>query len=448
MMVERHYDDEALISLLETDRIHADAHLPACVPCTSKLESFRMIADALEERDVWDTRELRTQPPAASIARLRSFADQMSFEDTQAEAILRELLAGPREEWMPRLRRHPEWRTAGVVRKLVDETIKVIMTMPPDALEMTALSTEIADHLDPTTFASDTVMRLRGAAWRDRGYALFYVGRFAESVTATDRAELNFAACMVDEYDRARVSIVRSLSLSAMEDTANARIAARTSGDTFVSHGDLTRLASARLAEAHLLFTVHDYPAAEEILLDLEHRVRFTGDAETHARILGNLGFCSWQLKKIEDALRYHESAAALLDDLGIYTEAVRTRWNVASILAEAGRTDEAHARFDQLKETFDRLGMTSEAALVSLEIAELLLMRDEFGAVENICRTAIRSFEASGVPYTTRALVALAYMQEAARLRKATPVIARHVREYIGRLPQEGELLFAPPPL
>src|SRR5688572_26897601 len=115
MMVERHYDDEALISLMETDRAQSDSHLPDCAPCSEKLESFRMIADALEDGDVWDTRELRTEPPAASIARLRAFADQMSFEDTQAESILRELLAGPREEWMPRLRIHPEWRTAGVV---------------------------------------------------------------------------------------------------------------------------------------------------------------------------------------------------------------------------------------------------------------------------------------------------------------------------------------------
>jgi tetratricopeptide (TPR) repeat protein len=447
MLVERHYEDEALIALMETDRDRLDAHLPSCPQCAEKLESFRMIADALEEQDVWDTREVPEGPVPATIAALRSFADRMSLEDSQAETILRELLAGPREEWMPRLRLHPEWRTAGVVRKLIEGTVPVMMTMPPDALEMTALSTEIADHLDPTAFQSDTVMRLRGSAWRDRAYTLFYVGHFVDSVAATERAELNFQACVVDEYDRARVSIVKALSLRAMENIAVAMTEVRSSGDAFVRFGDLTRLASARITESHLLFSKGEYEEARKLLEPLERSIRDGGDAQTHARLLGNLGSIYAKLGRIEDALTSHEASASLHADLGNVTEFTRARWEVADILAAAGRHDQALSRYEQLKRTFGDLGMTSEAALVGLGMAELLILRGEFSAVEEICRSAMRSFEAAGISYTARALTALAYIQESAHSRTTTPVLIKQVRDYLRRLPQNGQLLFAPSP-
>jgi len=447
MMVERHYDDEALITLIEADRVRSDTHLPSCAACSEKLDTFRTISDVLHQHDVWDTAEVRRDPVPETIANLRAFADRMAFEDSAAEAILPELLAGPREEWMPRLMEHPEWRTAGVVRRLVAMTTGVVMTMPPDALEMTALSTEIAGHLDPAAFAPGTVERLRGSAWRDRAYALFYVGRFTDSLDAADRAEANFSLCVVDEWDRARVAIVKALSLRAMEDLSTAADAARFSSETFVRFGDVTRIASARLAQAQLLFSRGEYQMAADLLENVEHRMQGAGDANTHARVLGNLGYCYWKLGRTEEALRYHDASASLHEELGTLTEAVRIRWNVAAILASVGHVDEALARYEKLKNTFDELSMTSEGALVRLDIAELLIVRNEISAVEDTCRAAMRSFEASGIPYTSRALTALAFIHEAAQSRTVTPLLVRHVRDYIKRLPQNRDLLFAPPP-
>lgn len=447
MKVERHYDDEALLVYLEKQPIGADAHLSSCGDCSEKLETFQMITDILHEHDVWDTQEVRRDPAPETIANLRAFADRMAFEDTAAEAILPELLAGSREEWLPRLMEHPEWRTAGVVRRLLAESRRAVETMPPDALEMTTLATAITDHFDTGVPAGWSLARLRGHAWHDRAYALFYVGRFSEAVAATETADVRLQECVVDEYDRARVAIIRALSLRAMEDIPAAAAAVRFSSATFVRFGDVTRLASARLAETHLLFTQGEFETALRILEPLERQLRGTRDANIHARVLGNLGYCLWKLGRIEDALRHHDAAAALLDDLGVQTEAVRVRWNVASILAGAGLIAEAQTRLEKLRTSFDDLGMTSESALVSLDIADLLIAQENFGAVEEICRTAMLSFERAGISYSARALTALAYMREAARHRTVTPALVKQVRDYLRRLPQDAELLFAPPP-
>jgi hypothetical protein len=128
-------------------------------------------------------------------------------------------------------------------------------------------------------------------------------------------------------------------------------------------------------------------------------------------------------------------------------TEAVRVRWNIAVILGTAGRVEEALSRYEDVKRSFEALSMTSEAALVSLDMAELLILRGDYSTVEEICRAAMRSFESAGISYTARALTALALIREAAQSRTATPLLVKHVREYMRRLPQDAELLFAPPP-
>ncbi len=447
MMVERHYDDESLIAMMEADRVRGDDHLPSCTVCNEKLESFRTISTALHDNAIWDTREVRTDPNPNTIATLRTFADRMSAEDTAATHILPELLAGPREEWMPRLREHPEWRTAGVVRGLVGRTIAVMMSMPPDALEMTALSTEIADHLDPVTTGAPTVARVRAAAWRDRAYALYYVGQFLDSLTACDHAARLLDGCVVDEYDRARLGIVRTLSLRAVEKFDEAVEVIRDSSEAFADYADTTRYASARIAEVHLLFSRSEFAKALSILEPLERQLKETPDANIHARVLGNLGHCYWKLGRIDLALSHQEAATSLLDDLGERTEAVRSRWNIALVLASAGKTSEAMIRCEAIQRSFEELNMSSEAAVNGLEMAELLLASGEYNSVEKLCRSAIAFFQRAGIPHGTRALTALAYIQEAAQQRTATPALVKHVREYIKRLPHDGELLFAPPP-
>src|SRR5215210_117323 len=130
MMVERHYDDETLLAFLEKERLGSDSHLTDCLACSEKLDTFRTVTDVLHEHDVWDRATVRQDPVPETITSLRAFADRMASEDTAADAILPELLAGPREEWMPRLMAHPEWRTAGVVRRLAVAMIREVMTMP------------------------------------------------------------------------------------------------------------------------------------------------------------------------------------------------------------------------------------------------------------------------------------------------------------------------------
>jgi tetratricopeptide (TPR) repeat protein len=204
-------------------------------------------------------------------------------------------------------------------------------------------------------------------------------------------------------------------------------------------------VASARLAEAHLLFSLRDFDQAVAILSEQEASLQHTDHAETHARVLMNLGYAYWQNGKMFEGARYYEAAIGLFKELGITTEAARIQWAFARMLRDAGQTQEALKRFGELTVEFDRVGMTCEAALVGLDVAELILEDQRFAEVEEISVRAMRAFELAGVSYTAKALTALGYMREATRNRTATPKLVRHVRDFIRRLPAEEKLLFVP---
>ena len=445
--MDRHYEDEELSALAATARVEEDAHLRSCRDCAEKLEAFQLIAEALHDEAVWHTAELHTDPVPSTVATLRAFADAMAEDEAYGEEVLPELLSGSRETWMPRLEQHPEWRSAGVVRKLIEAASRAIDTMPPDAVEMTALATNVAERLDRDEYDREAIARLCGAAWRERAYALYYTGRFIDADQAVCASERHFSECLASEYDLARLGIVRALVFRAFERFEEALAAARTSSESFASFNELQRFASARLTEIHILFSRGNFETAEPILRKLAVQLEASSAADTHARVLANLAYCCRKLGKIDEAIRSYEAAASLFATLGVETEVVRVRWNVASTLAEAGRLSDAYDRLRALLPEMERLGMTSEAACNALDIAELLLARGSVNEVEQICRNAMAIFERAGVSYTAPALTALAYIREAVSQRRATQLLVRNVREYIRRLPAQPNLLFAPPP-
>lgn len=438
-----HFAEEDLIALLDAP-VASNEHMDACAECHEKFDTFRAVMCGLKDESVWDTTPLREEPVPATIVNLRAFADQMAAEDADAEFLVRELLDGPRGSWMPRLHEHPEYRTAGMVRKLIESASHAIDTMPPDAVAITMLATEIADHLDPATYTSDTVPHLRGTAWRERAYALFYTGAFADAEAALQASESNLSDCVVNEYELARVGIVRALVERGLERYSPALTQANASARVFERYRDGVRSASARLAQVHLLFSLNELKAAFGILVGLKREFECSADSDTYARILGNLGWCCSRLGRVDDAVMNHAAAAELFTEMGVRSAAVRERWNIARLLMTAGRLDDALPRLEQLCAEFRDLGMTASYTQVTLDLAEILITRDSYRKVDELCDAALRTLKNNHLEHTSTALTALALIQEAARHHTATPAFVQRVREYVRRAPAEPSLLFA----
>lgn len=445
MMAELHYDDASLIMLMESGR-GDDPHLVTCQQCSDSVAQYLAIREVLGDEAVWDLRELNDDPVSETIANLRAFATDMAREDAEADVILTSLLAGSRETWMPRLRRHPEWRTAGVVRRLIAATDKAIDTMPPDAVAITALATEIADSLDSEVYLSETILKLRGAAWRERAYALFYVGDFRPALEAIDRSEAWFAATVVDEYDGARVGLVRAWILRALEQTRGAFGLTRKSLVTFDTFGDVARLNMAHETEAAVHYKERDFRAAVAIWHELEQRLPID-ELHTRGFLLQNLAHAYRQLGDYARAQSHYELAIEVFTALGVQPAAVRARWHIGLTQMASGKYEEALAFLSNICDEFEQLGMRDEAVLTSLDRAEALLLLGRNDEVVAICQSLTRQFEDRGLEHTCGALTAIAYLREAIEAGRCTPAVVEHVRNYVRRTGTQQQLLFLPLP-
>lgn len=435
----QHFTDE---QLLELPPDHP--HLGECASCAAALQEIHDLAATLTTDLAWDDEPVSEIPNLATLSSLRSIATQMDAEDADAERNVASLLALPRESWMPALAAHPQYRTPGFVRRLIAETDRLIDSKPAEVVELTALAVEVADNLDVTQWYGDTIPRLRGAAWRERAYALYYVGRHVEALAAADRAGEHLARVAVSEYDGARLMHVRALIFRALERYDDALVALKSAAATLGEFGDERRATVAAAFEAAVAYSTRDYRRALQLFQYLADYARATGDLHTLASAQQNVAACQRELKDFESALRSFGSAVALFEELGMEAERVRARWHVGRVLLAEAKYPEAASILCAVKDSYARLEILDKAAIVAIDLAEASLMQGRFLEVVEACHHAISFYQQSALPYSANAMTALGLLGEAARAGRATTADVKRTRTYLENLPREPKLLFA----
>jgi tetratricopeptide (TPR) repeat protein len=435
----QHYSDEQLLELPPDNE-----HLASCATCTAALTHIRQLAATLVDEIVWDDEPLPDTPRVSTVATLRSIATQMDAEDADAERYVAELLATPREEWLVLLAARPHYRTPGLVRRLIVETDRLIDSKPADVVEITAIAVDVADGLDVGSWYGDTVPRLRGAAWRERAYALYVVGDHQKALAAAKIAEDVLASCEIADFDRARLFLVQSVILRLLERPQTARELAAEAGRIFTSYGDEARRNIATNAEAMLAYASRDFRRAATLFEGVAAQFDQLRDNRNRATVLQNMASCYRELGDFDSALRYFGEAVTLFSNLGMQLEQVRARWHVGRVLMLEAKYLDAVPVFRSVKDAYERLNVRDKAALVTLDLAEVSLIAGRTADVVDLCRTAMTFYASSGLTYTNNAMTALGLLREAASEGELEPSTVSKVRTYLERLPQQPTLLFA----
>jgi tetratricopeptide (TPR) repeat protein len=394
------------------DSLSRDPHIATCTACTKMLASVREIADCLKAPDVWDTTEISPDPNPNVLAFLDRAQSDMRAEDAAAEPWLRELLAQPREAWTPTLHAHPEWRTAGMVRKLIAATDRAIETMPPDAVEITALAVEIAEALPPARYGDSTVLRLRGHAWRERAYALYFTGSYNEALTAVERSRTAFAECGYSEFDDARAGVVLALICAEQEKFATGLAAVHAAADIFAGYDAPAKVVAARRTEGITLYQLRRFREALTVYHALETE---TITATERAALLQNIALCHRELGEFEAAGRYFAAAMDLFARGGFVTAIAKTRWHFGRVLLAQGRYAEALDALRQVREEFVASNMAHDIAEVTTDIAHALVVMGRTRNVADECRRALTYFASAGLTMTEPAMSAISLLQESA---------------------------------
>jgi tetratricopeptide (TPR) repeat protein len=445
-----HYDENALQEYLDDpseyrERAALETHVAICPTCRALLEELMSLEDALGSDAVWNRKETshREDPPES----IRMLATLLAAEDEEAARLLERLLGSPASFRRANVAALPEMRTAGVVRRLSTESRALREKQPMHALVVADASISLGEQLDPVRYPPSLLAEVRGTAWLERANVLRYLGRYPEALESLDVAERMFAVSPVPAYSTAIVDYTRAVVWLETGQLADSLRMARRSARVFRQFGEDERYVHAKIVEGAVLFDQSRYRESCDLFTSLLETARGLGEAATLAGLYGNVANCQLRLNELESAESYLQRALSLYTALGLEASRIRTRWHIGCLRIAAGNVNEGLARLREARNEFEALGARSDAALVTLDIAEALLASGERNAAEEaaeLCSGLVESFSAVGS--TGNALTALAFLREAFAAGRATPGLVRHVRDYLETRPDQSEQPFAPP--
>jgi tetratricopeptide (TPR) repeat protein len=433
MNTERHYDDEVLIRFV-TDDVAAtrDPHLSSCSSCGEALGALRLVTDTLHDPDVWDGRRLNDSPRQSTVDSLRAKQAAVAHEDSEAAGRIRQLLAQPRESWAASLDANRDWWTAGMVRKLAEQSEQSVMVHPPDAIELARMAASIAKTIGES--------QLEAVALRDYAYCLCYTGNYLEALKVADRAMT--AAATAHIHEQSRIEVVRALILADLGRDGEAIEIARGAAATFLELGDHVRYVSALRTEA---FALHHLRRFREVLAIYRralaiYRLSESSDrthTEAVASLLQNIAVCHRELREFNESLSFLTSALQLLEPFGKTVLVIKSRWQVARVLLMQGKHAEALAILQSVREEFRELKMLQDIALVTIDMAHALSVIGLPSQVIELCHSATQYFASSGLTSSEGALTALALVREAAAAGNLTLELLEESRHRAERKPQ-----------
>lgn len=425
MMIEQHYDEEVLAGFLDEpiDAATRDKHLDTCSLCKRTLQSMRDTTVLLKKPAIWDRQRFSTTAKPETLAFLRAVQQTMADEDAAAKVYVARLLAGDRESWSARLEEYPEWRTPGLVRQLIAATDRAIDLMPRDALEITRLACDVAEQLPE----SDRVVRLRGNAWYERGYALFYTGAFHEALRALKTAESQFDQLPTADHEIGRLNLVRGMIYRALErfDEALPLIAGAVA--FFREYGDVERYHSASLALGITHMSRRQF--REALVVHLKIADDIAAGCRSRASALHNAAICYREIGELDSAISCFSRAIVAFESAGMMSFRAKARGTLACIFVARQQFDSALDIFIELRDEFEQLGMANNVALVALDIAEVMLALGSHGEAAAACRQAISYFEKNQLSSSQGALTAVTYLCEAAIAGTATVKLVSDLR-------------------
>lgn len=442
-----HYDEASLQEYLDDPesfphRNDLETHILLCTACRTMLDELRAFEAALASEAVWNA--VNGEDPPESV---RELADLLENEDVDAQTALAPYLGSPAAFRRAHIASMPEMRTAGIVRRLCAESRALRDRQPMHALYIADAAIAISEQLSHDTYPTPVIDELRGWGWLERANVLRHLGRHAEALDALDIAARAFTHSPVAAYSLALVDYLRGVIFVELERLEEGLRLVRRSARVFRQFGEDERYVHAKLIEAGVLFDRNLYREARDLLIPLITVAKELGQARTLAHVYGNVANCQLRLHDLESAELYFGRALSLYEALGIEIERVRTRWNIGCLRIAAGNIADGLARLRDVRAEFEALGMRSDAALVTLDLTEALLASGTPDAVREAAELAaslVASFTAVGM--TGSALTALAFLREAFEAGRATPVLVRHVRDFLESRPDQRDLKFIPP--
>jgi tetratricopeptide (TPR) repeat protein len=379
-----------------------------------------------------------TYDPAAHALAFHTWLQNPSDE---LETQVRELAEIPEAGFQAVLRADPTIISVAVTRKLLALAYDARGRNSPRAVWLAKLAIRIARDTWEGEAQVDAAIEAEGDAWREYAACLLDQGEFPMAKIAAVRARELYALTGA-EQNAAVLSLYEGRILHELRESDRGLVLIEQGTNLLRDlFKDEKRYVQGRTMQASILMELSRFEEAARVLYSVVQPARAMADMETYAHITYFIGRCMAKLGQTEAAKTVLHEAAKLFHDLDMPTEAPRVRGTLAQMLIEAGRYNEAISELYLARAEYLRLGLPVIAALVSLDIVDLLVIQNRTSEVEHLCNEMIRVFTSANLPHN--ALQALAHLRSLSNRTAVSAEDVQHVRTYLELLPSDPDRPF-----
>lgn len=363
---------------------------------------------------------------AAELPELeRGFADLVALPHSRRLELLRH----PEDDTAPR------FFTWLLAMRLLEESQERTPLLPRQGYQLAEAALAITRHLRAREYGGKAPLaELQALAWAHQGNALRVEGNLAEAAPHfTQAAELL-------EGHRPAVAALRAHTLwrlGAFERDRRDGAAARlhTEQALIWARGQQSPLLTGALLlqRASLDYEVGNLDGAIDSCQQVLTRLPRGSRSPLHTSAQVNLAHYMMRSGQFRAARKALRSAKGQLRELPVAAR-VRVGWIEAAIQRGLGHLAEAEASYRQVRRGFLRLGRAFDGAIVTLELALLLLEQGRTAEVASLAQEIHPIFEREGVHREAQAAVLL--LRDAAAQERLTALM---VIQLLGRLRGDG---------
>jgi tetratricopeptide (TPR) repeat protein len=417
--------------------------LPGCAPCREVTAGLWWSAGGAAQ----------VEEPQAGVAgyetavervftRVRRAAAELGAERAAAPLLLAELERAAEERREAVLRADPRFHTWGFCELLLGESRARPDHGDPRGTPRRAelcgrLAAAAAERLHPALHPPPQTADLAARAWSAVAEARRAGGDFCGAEQALGAAAERLARGTGDRLERAELLGLKAGLRAAQGRCDEAVRLLRRAAALYRRAGEIERLGRALLQEGYVHACAGDAPAAVAALRE----GLILADAERAPRLAlaacHSLAFLLHTVGRHADAQALLAGTRPLVEAHGEPSDALRFRHLEARTAAALGDLAAAEGELAAVRRAFQERGMGYDAALASLDLAEVYARQ---GRVAELAALGESMIAMAGARDLSReAVAALLLFQKAARAEAATLAVVREVSARLLRLRREG---------
>jgi tetratricopeptide (TPR) repeat protein len=368
----------------------------------------------------------------------------LAEDDRDAEAEVRaftDLDAGDLDYAIPQL--HDLLVDGSATREVIRRAHAMLGSDPERALWIAHLATILAPRVWLGAARMDAMIELEGDAFREYAAALLEVGSYACAAEAATLARDSYDVLGPPVKGLSILDLIEGRILHELGRTNEGLgMVQRGSNMLLVFHDDKESYVKGRTIEAALLFKGERYQEAMAVYAAMSEHAREEDDTELLAYVVSMVGRCRVKLGQFDEGRECIETAIRMFEDLKLFAEVPRVRKGLVEIAVARGRYNDAISELYKMRNAFLALHLPIVAALVELDVVDLLMVSGRTADIPDICSKTLATFTEAGLRRS--ALMALAHIHALAQDRALAADDVRKVRAFLDRLSSEPDRAFS----